>query len=639
MMLERIQQSMQGPIMKVVLFIIIIFFIFAGYFTGTLFSGNPDKVAEVEGAEITNAQIQQRVDNVRNQMGSDQFEQQYATEASQKLLREQIKQQLINEQVIRANINKAGLTASDEQVKAWIRAFPQFQSDGKYSADLAKIIIGQMGWSEERLRQYARQQITQEQLNKGVGSSNFALSYEVEAYYRLQEQTRDVRYVRVARDAFAESVEVTDEEIQDYYQQNQAQFEQPEMVNLRYVRLSVDELTKDYQSDISNEQIEEYYEANKNSYQDPAELLVAHILIDNSVDDAQAKANDLLNQIKQGADFAELAKEHSSDTFSGENGGQLDWVDAVAASDENPSGTGWVPEFEAAALALTNVGDITDVVETDFGYHIIKLVDKKESQTSSLEDVQDEIRGALAKEQAQKVFYEKQATLNENLFEFGDDIGKFAEQVGLDIQETGLFSEDSATGMAANPVFLEKAFSASILESSEVSDMIELTNNDIVYVTVKEFKAAQVQPLEEVKDTVVATLKDEKVRDATKEFADTLLSALEAGDDVESLLAEKELELIEENGLKSRGSSLPFDLSNAIFNVKAPAADTVVHSVESLFNGDFAVIEVKAVNYPDPANMDEATRKQIQQRLANANAQAEMQSMMQSFREKSKVNE
>lgn len=126
MMLERIQQSMQGPIMKVILFVIIIFFIFAGYFTGTLFSGNPDKVAEVEGAEITNAQIQQRLDRVRQQMGQ-QFDQQYATEASQKLLREQIKQQLINEQVIKANLNKAGLTASEEQIKTWIRSFRNFR--------------------------------------------------------------------------------------------------------------------------------------------------------------------------------------------------------------------------------------------------------------------------------------------------------------------------------------------------------------------------------------------------------------------------------------------------------------------------------------------------------------------------------
>ncbi|MHC9511214.1 SurA N-terminal domain-containing protein [Kangiella sp. M94] len=639
MMLERIQQSMQGPIMKVVLFIIIIFFIFAGYFTGTLFSGNPDTVAEVEGAEITNSQIQQRFDRVRNQMGSAQFEQQYATEASQKLLREQIKQQLINEQVIKANLNKAGLTASEEQIKTWIREFPQFQSDGVYSAELAKMVIGQMGWSEAQLRQYARQQIAQEQLNQGVGVSNFALDYEVEAYYRLQEQARDVRFVRVARDAFADSVEVSDAEVEEYYQQNQTQFEQPEKVNLSYVRLSVDELTKEYSSQITEQQVQEFYDKNKANYQDPAEILVAHILIDNSVDNAESKAEDLLAQLNSGADFSELAKEHSSDTFSGENGGQLNWVDAVPTSSDNPSGTGWVPEFESAALALNNIGDLTDIVETQYGYHIIKLVDKKEAQVSSLEDVKSEIQNTLANEQAQKVFFEKQANLNENLFEFGDDLEKFAEQVGLNIQETGLFSQDTATGIAANPVFMEKAFSASILESEEVSDMIELTNDDIVYVTVKEHQPAQVQPLEEVKESVVATLKEEKIRDATKDFADQVLAAIETDESVEDLLASKGLSWTEKQSLKARGSSLPFDLSNAIFSLSAPENGEASRSVESLFNGDFAVIEVQAVNYPDPETMDESTRQQIAQRLANANAQSELQGLMQSFRERSEVSQ
>ena len=638
MMLERIQQSMQGTIMKVVLFVIIIFFVFAGYFTGTLFSGNPDTVAEVEGAEITNAQIQQRVDRVRQQMGQ-QFDQQYATEASQKLLREQIKQQLINEQVIKANLNKAGLTASEEQIKAWIREFPQFQIGGIYSPEQAKMIMAQLGWSEDQLREYARQQIAQEQLNQGLGATNFALQHEVETYYRLQEQSRDARYVRVSQDSFADSIVVSDTEIQEYYQQNQTQFEQPEKVNLRYVRLSTEKLAQSYSDQITDEQVQEFYEANKGNYQDPAEIQVAHILIDSSVEDAESKANELLGQLKDGADFSELAKEHSSDTFSGENGGKLDWVDAVPTSDENPTGTGWVPEFEAAALALANVGEMTDIVETQYGYHIIKLVDKKESQTTPLAEVEGDIRDALAKAKAQEEFFAKQSKLNENLFEFGDNLDNFAEQVGLEVEETGLFSESSATGIAANPVFLEKAFSASVLESTEVSDMIELTNNDIVYVTVKDYQPAQVQPLEEVKDSVVATLKEEKVRNATQEFADQVLTRLEEEGDAETLLSMQGLSWNETTSLKRRDTAIGFDLTNAIFSIKAPVEGQVSRSVEQLFNGDYAVVEVNAVNYPDPDSMDDATRQQIEQRLANANAQAEIQSLMQNFREKSEVAE
>lgn len=501
------------------------------------------------------------------------------------------------------------------------------------------MIMAQMGWSEDQLRQYARQQIAQEQLNQGLGATNFALDYEVDSYYRLQEQSRDVRYVRVSQEDFADSVDVTSEEVEEYYQQNQAQFEQSEKVNLRYVRLSTEQLAESYKDKISEEQVQEFYDANKANYQDPTEILVAHILIDNSIDSAESKASELLNQLKNGADFAELAKEHSSDTFSGENGGQLDWVDAIPTSDENPSGTGWVPEFEAAALALNNVGDMTEVVETQYGYHIIKLVDKKESQTTPLAEVESDILETLANEKAQEEFFAKQSKLNENLFEFGDDLDKFAEQVGLEVQETGMFSESSTTGLTANPVFLEKAFSASVLESTEVSDMIELTNNDIVYVTVKEYQPAQVQPLDEVKETVVATLKEEKVRTAAKDFAEQVLARLEEGEDAETLLSLEGLSWSETTGLKRRDTAIGFDLTNAIFNVKAPAEGQASRSVEQLFNGDYVVVEVNAVNYPDPDTMDDATRQQIEQRLANASAQAEMQSLMQNFREKSEVTQ
>ena len=130
---------------------------------------------------------------------------------------------------------------------------------------------------------------------------------------------------------------------------------QPEQIDIKYVRLSADELIEAKKAEVTEEDIQAYYEQQKSSYSETGEIQVAHILIDNSVDGAEAKAEELLQQIKEGADFGALAKEHSSDTFSGENGGQLDWVDAVEQSDSS-AGTGWAPEFEKAALALENQG-------------------------------------------------------------------------------------------------------------------------------------------------------------------------------------------------------------------------------------------------------------------------------------------
>ncbi|WP_223577488.1 SurA N-terminal domain-containing protein [Kangiella taiwanensis] len=630
MMLEKIQQSMQSPIMKALMFIIIVFFIGAGYFGANMFGGDPEQIAEVEGVSISGQTVQRRIDNMRQRDGAE-FEKRYPTDASREQLRASIAQQLINQEVVNAGIAKAGMTASEQQVKQWIRTFEPFQLGGEYSSGQAREFLRANGWSEEYLNEYAQERIAAEQLQSGLNSSGFALDYEVETLYRLQEQTRDVRVLRVPVSSFSDDVSLDDSEIQSYYDKNKSRFMQPEQIDLKYVRLSADELIEAKKAEVTEEDIQAYYEQQKSSYSETGEIQVAHILIDNSVDGAEAKAEELLQQIKEGADFGALAKEHSSDTFSGENGGQLDWVDAVEQSDSS-AGTGWAPEFEKAALALENQGDVTEVVETDFGFHIIKLLERREGETTPLADVRDEIVTKLATDLADEEFYSKESKLDEVLFEYGDDIEEFAQQAGLDVQETGMFSRESATGVAAEPALLEKAFSAQVIDSQQVSDKIVLSGKDIVYVTAQNYKAESVKPLEDVKPQIVATLTKEKAAKDAEAFANKVLEAMESGESVDDLIAEQELDWQENSALKRRDSGMDFALVSAAYQMSAPNGDEAARSVKPLFNGDYAVIELKAVNYPDVASMDEATKAQLQQTAKSLSVQAETSGVIEDFR-------
>lgn len=630
MMLEKIQQSMQSPIMKALMFIIIVFFIGAGYFGANMFGGDPEQIAEVEGVSISGQTVQRRIDNMRQRDGAE-FEKRYPTDASREQLRASIAQQLINQEVVNAGIAKAGMTASEQQVKQWIRTFEPFQLGGEYSSGQAREFLRANGWSEEYLNEYAQERIAAEQLQSGLNSSGFALDYEVETLYRLQEQTRDVRVLRVPVSSFSDDVSLDDSEIQSYYDKNKSRFMQPEQIDLKYVRLSADELIEAKKAEVTEEDIQAYYEQQKSSYSETGEIQVAHILIDNSVDGAEVKAEELLQQIKEGADFGALAKEHSSDTFSGENGGQLDWVDAVEQSDSS-AGTGWAPEFEKAALALENQGDVTEVVETDFGFHIIKLLERREGETTPLADVRDEIVTKLATDLADEEFYSKESKLDEVLFEYGDDIEEFAQQAGLDVQETGMFSRESATGVAAEPALLEKAFSAQVIDSQQVSDKIVLSGKDIVYVTAQNYKAESVKPLEDVKPQIVATLTKEKAAKDAEAFANKVLEAMESGESVDDLIAEQELDWQENSALKRRDSGMDFALVSAAYQMSAPNGDEAARSVKPLFNGDYAVIELKAVNYPDVASMDEATKAQLQQTAKSLSVQAETSGVIEDFR-------
>lgn len=636
MMLEKIQQSMQNPLMKALMAVIIVFFIGAGYFGANMFGGDPNQIAEVEGVSISSQNVQRRVDIMRQRMG-DKFDQRYPTEASQQQLRQSISQQLVNEEIVRAGIAKSGFAVSDEQVKEWMRTFEPFQIAGEYSPQATTTFLTNNGWTESRLKEYAKDQITRDQLQNAMNGSSFALDYQVEILYHLQEQTRDVRVLRVPLAKFSQDLTFEDEAINDYYQKNQQRFLQPEKINLKYVRLSAEQLIESAKAGISDEQIQAYYKQQKASYEEPSEIQVAHILIDHSVDNAEAKAQDLLSRIQSGEDFATLAKEHSSDTFSAENGGQLDWVDAVEQSDAG-SGTGWAPEFEQAALALESTGDVTQVVETQYGFHIIKLLERREGEVTPLEVVRENIVAKLAQEEADKTFYAKESKLNETLFEYGDDIAKFAEQADLEVQETGLFGKQAASGMTANPVFQEQAFSAQVINSEEVSDKIELADKDLVYVTVKEYKPEMTKPLEEVKQQIIAALTKEKAANETEAFANKVLEALKNGESTEELATSKELTWQENTALKRRDSGMKYDLVSAVYQLPAPEGDDAQYKLKSLFNGDYAVIEFRGVSYPDSTTMDEATRTQLQQNAKSINAQADTASLIEHFKKRVTVN-
>lgn len=629
MMLERIQQKMEGPAMKVVLAIIIIFFVFAGYFGANIVAPGNESVANVDGVNITNAEIDNAINNQRRQ--NPNFEQQYPTEASKALLREQVRNQLINERVYSNSIDKAGLTASKEQILEQIHNMPEFQLGGAYDPETAKTIMAQNGISDARLYTIAKSQIVRDQFNKGISETSFVTDKEIETFYRMQEQTRDARVLTVPKAKFAESVMVDDAEKQAYYDEHKLEFEQPEQVQLKYILVSKEELAEVIKLGLGDEEVAAYYhdEANNSEFVSPDNITVAHILIANEEADAEAKANELLEELKAGADFAELAKAHSSDTFSGAEGGVLPETQAQAGN------SGWVPEFEVAALALTEQGQFSELVKTDFGFHIIKLVKRVAGESQALEDVADDIKQRIADSQAQTQFFNKKALLDDALFstESIEDLAKTAE---LPLLETALFDRNSAPVDLNHPALIEQAFSERNIQSKEISDEINMGEQSIAYIVIHEHQAAGIKPMTEVERQIVDTLTQNKISDKTRAFAESIQKALEAGESVDTLLAEQDIAWIENNAFGSGDGSLNPELASVLFKQVAPLDKPVV-TVEDLFSGDVAVIELRKVNYPDVAQLDDAKKQQLKSLLANLNSRSDFNRLVGELREKSNI--
>lgn len=629
MMLERIQQSMQGPIMKVVLFIIIIFFIFAGYFSANLLSPEAGEVAEVDGVAITSVEIDNVIARQRRQ--NENFDQQYPTEASKVLLRSQVREQLINDRVFVSNINKAGLTASNEQVQEQIRNMPEFQLAGVYSADQAKTVLAQNNISNARLKSMAKDQITRDQFSKGISESSFTLDTEIEAFYRVQEQTRDARVLKVAKSGFTETSENTAEEIQAYYDLNKSNFQQAEKVNLHYIILSKANIAQNMLKDITPEQVSAYYNSaeNKPEFVAPDQITIAHILISNDKDDAQAKASELLTQIKSGSDFAELAKAHSDDTGSGEQGGILGVTDALKGN------TGWVPEFETAALGLTDSGQVSELVESQFGFHILKLIERQVGEAQAIEVVSDEIKKRIADAAAETEFFTKQALLNDAIFST-ENITDLATTAELELKQSGLFESAAAFGDLANPALIEQAFSPANIKSKDISDEIKLGDQSVAYIAVKDHQAAGFKSLENVKAQIATALTSQKAQEKTKLFAESIKTALDEGKSVTELLAEKSLVWIDNKAFGVRDAALEPELLRTLFEQKSPSNKPIV-ALKEIAGGDFAVVELRQVNYPELSLLDDAKKQQYKFQLDYLNSQGDFRLLLDELKEISEI--
>lgn len=631
MMLERIQQKMEGPAMKVVLAIIIIFFVFAGYFGANMVAPGNEQVANVDGVKITAAEIDNVINNQRRQNAN--FDQQYPTEASKAALREQIRNQLINDRVFTNSINNAGLTASKAQVVKQIHSMPEFQLAGEYNPETVKTIMAQNNLSDARLYSIAKNRIIRDQFNKAISDTGFVTDKEIEAFYRIQEQTRDARILTVPRAKFSDNIVIDDSEKQAYYDKNKANFEQPEQVSVKYLLVSKAKIAEALKSAITDEDVNAFYNdpANKAEFIAPDTIEVSHILIANEVDGAQDKAADLLAQVKSGADFAELAKAHSSDTFSGAEGGLLPETQAEVGN------SGWVPEFEKAALALTENGQVSELVKSSFGYHIIKLNKRVSGASKSVADVADEIKQRLADAKAQTEFFNKKTLLDDALFstETIEDLAKTAQ---LDLVVSELFERNTAPVDINHPALLEQAFSQQNISSKEISDEINVGNDSIAYISVNEYKPSGIKPMAEVDVQIASLLTAEKVAEKTTAFADSLKTALEAGESVDTLLADKEIIWIENNAFDSRGANLEPQLASALFKQVAPTDNKSLITTEKLLNGDIALIELRKVNYPDLSQLDVTKKQQLKSILSNVNSQADASRLVAELREMSEIN-
>ena len=505
-----------------------------------------DVVATVDGKDIKGLDYQRRY---QNQMAA--FQQQYGSNINEQMLRQlgidqQILQQMVDEQAALVEAERQGIRVSDEELAQQIFAIPALQENGRFIGETRyeQLLASQnppmiKSTFEENLRRSMMIDKLRSALTDWVAISDA----DVEREYRDRNEKVKVQVVALTADKFRDKVMVSDADIASYYQAHQAEYRKGEQRKIKYVLIDRDQLRA--KVTVTPQEIESYYNSNVQQFQTPEQVRASHILIKTdgkNEADAKKQADDILKQAKApGADFAALAKKYSEDDGSKANGGDLDYFTRGRM----------VPEFEQAAFAM-QPGQISDLVKSQFGFHIIKVVDKKPAATRSLDEVRAQIQQTLAAQRVEQQIADRTRDLDARITTPAD-LDTVGKEQGATVAESAFFArEDPIPGLGPAPEVAAQAFQQ---KDGQVSKALQ-TPRGPIYFTVTGKKDPYVPKLEEVKDKVRDDVVKIKAAELSKQKAAEIASTLRSAKDFAAAAKAQGLEA-KDSQLIARGSPLP----------------------------------------------------------------------------------
>ncbi|WP_375057825.1 SurA N-terminal domain-containing protein [Zobellella sp. DQSA1] len=619
MFFDKLRAGAQGTTSKIILGLIILSFALAG--VGSYVTRPVVEVAAVvNGDEISAQALENAYRNERARLEAQlgpQFSQLLGDPAYVEQIRRSVLEQMVEQRLIDQKVQELKLRASDEQVRNAIRSLPEFQQDGRFSNERYQQLLARSGLSPEQLRDSVRQDLSRQMLLDALVGSSFTLEAEAGWLDRLSRQQRDAEYVRLPMADFSTRAAPGDEEIEAYYQRQPQLFQRPEQVKINYVLLDAGMASV---ADVAEQAVEDYYQANLAAYTQAEQRRVAHIMI-NKGRDAEQKLQAIAERLAAGEAFAELARTESDDAFSGAGGGALEWMEQGTMD----------PAFDKAAFALGEVGEVSGVVESEFGLHLITLLERRPAETKPLAEVRDSIAERLAREDAANAFYAQEQRLAELAFEFPDSLDIAAQELGLEVKSTDYFSTQDAPAEISDPRVLTQAFSAHLREQGVNSDLIELGSNRAIVIHVTEHRPAAVRDFAEVREQARELALAAKARELATEAAAQLQQAWSRGEQ-QAWLEQHGLAVTELSGLTRESEEEPA-LLDALFAMPAPAEQPSLRTL-ALAGGDQLVLKLNRVTTPEDSS---ELLSQIREGQSGMLGQREYLSLIEALKAEGKI--
>jgi peptidyl-prolyl cis-trans isomerase D len=540
-------------------------------------------------------------------------------------LKSQALGKLIKDEVLLQHVHSKGLVTTDDTAREFIQSLPYFQAEGKFDDKRYKTMLSSQKMSSGEFVNRIKNALIMEQFQRSIIDSSFATKYDVESFFKIQNQQRDVAYVTVSVQKSAE--QPTDGEVAAYYQLHQDSYQTPEQASVEYLELALEDIAKTIA--VTDEKLKAFYDEQKDQYTTAERRKISHILftVNDKIDDKTAldKAVKAKGELVS-KDFAVVAAEVSEDKLTAKKGGDLGLFN-VGVMEKS---------FEEAASTL-KLGEVSNPVKSAFGYHLIKVTELIPGETKPFEVVKAELTKAYQKAQAETAFYETGERLTEMSYENPDNLKAAADALSLMVKKSAMFTKDKGEGIAADEKIRSAAFTEEVLKGNN-STPIELGTDRLVVLRLLEHKAATVRALTEVKSDIVATLLADKASHQAIEKARQIKAKLQAGESIQSLAAENKLQLKVIAGLTRNKEDVPMPLSQAIFKAAKPVADKPSVFVVELPAGEQAVVSLSKVNV---GVMTEDDKKQLElatKNIAKAFGQTEFNALVNSLQAEAKVS-
>ena len=669
-MLQSIREGVGRWIAGVILALIAVAFIFWGVdptIMGSTFA------AKVNGEDISLIEFDRALQNQQSQ-----YQELYRVEIDdelQRALRLAVIEDLIQGEALSQRVSSEGYRVSDARLAQALRSMPEFQVGGEFSMDVYRSQLTFSGISPTAFEEQQREQLGLIDLQAGIGVSAFYTPAEFARHIELFEQEREASYALFQADAFLDRVEIDEAQVQAHYEANKDRFFSEESVDIEYLELTRADFAEDIE--INDEILENFYEQEQYRFQIDEDRRPRHILITSMEEDpeAEARAMDVAARLEAGETFEDLAAEVSEDPGTSGQGGDLGWLSR---------GTG---VFQDAVFDM-ELGEVRGPVKSEFGYHIIRLDDIREGEVRTFDSVRDELEVEYREVRAEELYFDAAEELDAWAFDAFDELMSVAVDLERPLQTfAGLTRSGTSSPFPVADPAVQTAFSAEVLELGENSRLIEILDDHVAVLRVSAHHPPQEQPLEAVRADIEAeltrveaeALADASAADFLAQAADPAPAEVGMTDvggeadgsgDFDSADAATDEALLDEAAseqdsdpeavaepqsalatlatdlggvwtdrawVRRTDTAVPVEILASVFGSLPGDDGNVVRERVAIANGDEAVVLLTAVR---PGDADRLTREELQSRLtalAQATAGFELAGYAQHVREQATV--